>query len=364
MATTVLKEGGLSSALAPLLYRIKLIDKIFFTEHLGVMLKAGISLAQAFGVLSEQATNPRFKMILQDVEKRVEAGNSLSKSLSRYPKVFPEIFVNMVGAGEISGKLEEVLKTLEVQMKKDHEIVAKVRGAMIYPAVIFTAMIGVGVAMMVFIIPNILSLFTEVEAELPLATRLIIGISNFLTSYGIFVAMGGVACLFLFVRAIRTPAGKDVWHRILLKVPVLGHMIKKVNLARISRTLSSLLKTDIPIIQTFRLTAAVVSNTQYRNTLEQAAEKLKKGSSIVETLKAYPSLYPPIMYQMIKVGEETGTMDTILETLADFYEQDVSETMNNLSSIIEPVLLLVMGVGVGLMAIAIIMPTYSLIDKI
>jgi type IV pilus assembly protein PilC len=346
------------------LQKIKLTQKIFFVQQLGVMVRTGISLSVGLKTLSEQTDNKYFKKILVDLQQGVEQGNLLSAGLEKYRHTFGDMFINMIRAGETSGKLEDVMRQLFMQMKKDHEIVSKVRGAMIYPSVVVTLMIAIGILVMVYVIPNITGIFEELNVELPLFTRILIGLSHVLVNYGLYI---GLAAILLFVglqRLISLPKGKMAFHKLVLKIPIMGKIIRKINIARFCRTLSSLLKTDIPIVKSFEITSRILGNVVYRSALMDAKEKIKKGVSIEESLRQYQTLFPPVVLQMISVGEDTGTLDTILEESATFYEDDVNQTMTDLPSLIEPILLVVIGVGVGAMAVAVIMPLYSLSEQI
>ena len=281
-----------------------------------------------------------------------------------HKKLFGELFINMIKAGEASGKLEDVMEQLFVQMKKDHEIIAKVRGAMIYPSIVVTLMLIIGTLVIVYVVPTISTVFLELNVELPLATRILIGISNLAVNYGIFFLIGLGISIAIFIRVIKTPQGKINLHRVLLKLPIVGPIIKKINIARFCRTLSSLLKTDIPIVQSFEITSKILGNMVYRNALIDSKEKIKKGISIQQSMQPYSDIFPPVVLQMISVGEETGSLDNILEESAIFYEEDVSQTMETLPSLIEPILMVVLGVGVGGMAVAVMMPLYSLSEAI
>ncbi len=344
--------------------RVSLSQKIFFVQQLGIMIKTGISLSIALRTLAEQAASKHFRRILTDLRLQVEKGNTLSKSLEKYQKIFGELFINMVRAGETSGKLEEVLKQLFIQMKKDHDIIAKVRGAMIYPLIVVTMMLAIGILMMVYVIPNITVVFKEVNVPLPLATRIMIGLSDFLLKNGIWVLLGIIILSIPLGIIIKSPKGKYQFHQIILHLPIFGKIIRKINIARFCRTLSSLLKTDIPIVQSFEITSRILSNLLYREALMEAKEKIKKGISIEESLRPYIKFFPPVILQMISVGEDTGTLDEILEESAIFYEEDVSQTMSDLPTVIEPVLMVILGIGVGAMAVAVIMPMYSLSQSI
>lgn len=344
--------------------KLKLADKIFFVQQLKVMVKSGISLSVALKTLAQQTESKTFKIVLDDLQQMVEKGNLLSQGLEIHKKLFGELFINMIKAGEASGKLEDVMEQLFVQMKKDHEIIAKVRGAMIYPSIVVTLMLVIGTLVIVYVVPTISTVFLELNVELPLATRILIGISNLAINYGIFFLIGFAIITFVFFRVIKTPKGKINLHRILLKLPVVGPIIKKINIARFCRTLSSLLKTDIPIVQSFEITSKILGNVIYRNALLDSKEKIKKGISIQQSMQPYTEIFPPVVLQMISVGEETGSLDNILEESAQFYEEDVSQTMETLPSLIEPILMVILGIGVGGMALAVMMPLYSLSQAI
>jgi type IV pilus assembly protein PilC len=301
--------------------------------------------------------------ILADVQDKVEKGKTLAESLQPYVKIFGELYINMMKAGETAGQLEQVLKQLTLQMKKDHHLVSKVRGALVYPVIVIAAMIIIMIIMFVFVIPQITAIFKEVEAELPLPTKILIGVSDFVLNNGILVSLSAIVLIGGFVRFIRSKKGKIIWHKFILKLPIISPILKKVSLARFSRTTSSLLKTDIPITENFLITAKVLGNTSYQILLNSAAEDLKRGVNIHTTLQSRTDLFPPIVIQMISVGEETGSLDNILEQLAIFYEEEVDQTMNNLTATLEPILMLLLGLGVGSIAVAVIMPMYSLTQQ-
>ncbi len=343
---------------------VPIVQKIFFLQNLQVMVRTGFSLGHALDTLAQQTEHKMFKQIIQELSHDVEAGTPLSTALSKHPKVFPELFVNMIAAGEVSGKLDDVLLRLTIQIKKDHQLVSKVKGALTYPIIVIVAMIVLGTAMMTFVIPKLLTVFTASGGTLPLPTRILIAISNFFQSYFVFIVIGGIGAVFAFRWFIKTPKGRMLWHSLLLNTPILGPIIKKINLARFTRNLSSLLRTDIPIVQTFQIISKTIGNVVFRASLEKTAEELKKGSGIAKVLMTTPKLYPPVVSQMIAVGEESGTLDTISEEIAKFYEEDVDQVMSNLTSVLEPILILLLGGGVGGIVVAVILPIYSLTDQI
>jgi len=346
------------------LSKVPLKERLFFVQHLSVMLKAGISLSIAIKTLAKQTQNKYFKKILEDVGSKIEKGSSFAESLMQHEKIFGELFINMIEAGELSGKLEDVLGNLFLQMKKEHALYSKVKGALTYPVVILVAMFGIGTFMFVFIIPKITGMFDEMGAELPLPTKILIGISDTLVDNGLLSGILFIVFVVSFMKIIRTKKGKYVFQAFLLKAPVISPIIKKINVAKFSRNVSSLLKTDIMIIKTFQITAKVMGNLHYRKSLMDMSQQIKKGGKLSEVIESYPKLFSPVVAQMVAVGEETGELDSILEELAEFYEEEVNQIMESLPTIIEPLLILVMGLGVGAIAVAIIMPMYSLTSTI
>lgn len=340
--------------------RVSLKEKLFFVQHLGIMLKSGISLSVALQTLSQQTKNKYFIKVLMDISSSVEKGTSFTDSLKLYPKVFGELFTAMIEAGEASGKLEDVLAELFIQMKKEHRLISKVKGALTYPAVIVLAMFGIGTFMIVVVVPKITEMFEDLNAELPIPTKILIAVSNALVNNGVISVISFIVFVFLAIRVLKTEKGKFIFQTVLLNMPIIGGIIKKINLARFARNISSLLKTDIMIIQTFQITARVLGNLHYRKLLNEMAQMIKKGGKLNEVIQLNPKLFPPVVTQMVAVGEETGELDTILMELAEFYEDEVDQIMENLPSIIEPLLILVLGVGVGGVAMAIIMPMYAI----
>ncbi len=346
------------------LARVPLKEKLFFVQHLAVMLKAGISLSIALKTLAKQTTHKYFAYIINDVSLLVEKGTSLTESLRKHEKDFGELFINMIEAGELSGKLENVLAELHKQMKKQHELISKVKSAITYPVVILVAMIGIGAFVLIVVVPQMTGMFKELNAELPIPTQILIKVSDLLSQNLILFSIIAIIIIFLFIKIIKTEKGKYYFHKLLLVSPVFGMITKKINLANFARTISSLLKTDILIIKSFQITSNVLGNVHYRQAVFNMSEAVKKGKTISSVISEYPKLFPPIVSQMVAVGEETGEIDSILDELADFYETEVNQTMSNLPSLIEPLLIIFLGCGVGGMAVAIIMPMYSLSTSI
>lgn len=334
--------------------------KIFFLQNLSVMIKAGLPLAESLKTLEEQTKNKKLKIILTEASEKIRQGKSFSESLSAYQKDFGELFINMIKAGEVSGNLEGVLKNLHQQSKKDHDLKMKIRNAMTYPVVIVFAIIGIGLFMLFFVLPNITKMFKDLNTELPLPTKILISISSFIQQNGWLVGLTTVAALALIIKALRTKRGKKIMDGLLLRLPVISPIIKKTNLARLARSLGSLIKTEIAIADSFSIVAKVLSNSYYRQALTEASEQVKKGEKLETIFKRHKNIFSPIVIQMISVGEETGALDEILADLADFYEEEVTQTMETLPTIIEPILMLLMGLGVAGIALAIMLPMYSI----
>lgn len=343
---------------------LSLTEKAVFTHNLYIMVKSSIPLAQSIGTLAQQTKNKNFAQDLTVMKSRIEKGETFAKVLSSYPHYFSEVYISMVAAGEASGRLETILQELAKQIKKERVLIAKIKGAMTYPIIVLISMFGIGIAMMVFVIPKITGIYTDAGAQLPLPTRILVGISNFIVHNGIVVAIAFVLAVISFQRILKTRKGKRFFDILSLKLPIAGTIITKINLARFSRTLTSLLKTDIPIVQSFQIIERTLGSIPYQESMRDAALALKKGITVVNALQARPKLFPPLVTQMISVGEESGTLDELSGEIAEFYEEDVDETMSNFSAIIEPVLLLFLGLGVGAMAIAILLPIYTLTEQI
>lgn len=343
---------------------VSLQEKVVFTKNLHLMLKAGVGLGRAIHTLAAQAKNTEFRKALFEVETKVLKGSSLADALGARPDVFPEFFVSMVRVGEESGTLDESLVIVANQLRKEQELRRRVRGAMIYPSVIVVVMIIVGILMMMLVVPKLEEIFRDLKIELPLTTQIIIGVSAAIRRfwYLIPVAVIGLA---VFVRAmLRSKRWKPILDALFMKAPILGGIVRKVQTARTARTLGSLIKSGVPIVRALEITAATLGNARYAAVLLGAREQVRKGAPLNEYFGQFPLLYPPVVTQMIQVGEETGNLTDILEEIAEFYEAEVAETTKNLSSIIEPVLMVIIGIGVGFFAVSMIQPMYSMLSGI
>ncbi|MEA2006977.1 MAG: type II secretion system F family protein [Patescibacteria group bacterium] len=342
---------------------VPLKNRMIFCRHLGVMINSGLSLSKALVILSSQEKNKTFKTVILKLAVDVKKGNTFADAMAKYPKVFGPVFVSMVRMGELSGNLEEILNILADQLEKDHKLISKVRGAMIYPSVIISVMLVIGVLMMIFVVPKLTSMFDEFGADLPIMTRILITVSDFMEANAAFV-IGGMIAFVIGVRMFaKSPPGKKIFHKVFIKAPILGGIITKVNSARFSRILSSLLDSGTSLVESLRITSDTLGNHYFKKVVKRASEDVQKGVNLSEILQKNSDIFPYLVIQMIEVGEETGKTPEVLKNLAEFYEEEVDQITKNMSSIIEPVLMVIIGSAVGLFAMAIIQPIYSLMEK-
>ncbi|MEK7464954.1 MAG: type II secretion system F family protein [Patescibacteria group bacterium] len=339
--------------------RVSLVERMVFARNLAVMIGAGLPLARALEALAAQAAKAKWGAILLSIRDGILKGQSFAESLKPHENIFGALFINMVESGEISGNLERVLKILAVQMKRDHDLRAKVRGALMYPAVVVGALVVIGVLMMVYVVPVLTQTFQELGVELPVTTRFIISSSAILLAFYWYFLAAAVIGILALIRVAKLPRVKRAFDILILRTPVFGALILKLNAARFSRTLSSLIASGIPITRALEVTASVVGNSQFTSTLHTAALAIQKGKPLSEILRGRPDIFSPMTVEMIHVGEETGTITKMLLRLALFYEEEVSNTTKNLASIIEPLLMIIVGAVVGFFAISMIQPIYG-----
>jgi len=296
--------------------------------------------------------------------KDIEGGATLSSALSKHPKVFSNIYVNMVKAGETGGILDQVLERLANQLEKDHEIKSKIRGAMVYPCVILVAMIGAVILLLITVIPQLSSLFAEFGGNLPLSTRILVFTSKAITTYGIFTFTGLGGLIYFFRYCVKkVPKIRKGFHKIILKIPVVGKLVTKVNLSRFSRTFGSLLDSGIGVIESLEMIADSLENSIFKEETLNIAQSIKNGSSIGDSITQCKH-FPIIISQMVSVGEETGKVSEMLEKIAGFQEKEVNNIVKNLSSLIEPIMMIILGVIIGFIVYSIIVPIYQLTDMI
>ena len=340
--------------------RVSLDELVLMSRNLGAMLSAGLALSRALSVVERQSKNPRLKLLIKKIRERINAGDSFNEALKDDPKTFSELYVAMVRAGEEGGSLAETLQTLSVQMERASTLRKKVKGAMIYPAIVISIMIIIGILMMLFVMPSITSTFRKLDVELPATTKAFIAVSDFFNENIILTLLAMVGTVVGFIFFLRTNLGKKIFHFVIIKLPVIGTITKETNAARTARTLSSLLISGVDVIRALTITEEVVQNIYYKRIIKEAAQRVEKGQPLSEVFIEREDLYPVLVGEMIAVGEETGQISKMLGELAVFYEREVEQKTDNISTIIEPVLMVVIGAGVGVFALAMIAPIYSI----
>ncbi len=343
---------------------VPLKEKMTFTRNLSVMVSSGLTVSRAIHNLSAQTQNKTFRTILDNVYDDLQSGKTLSEGLAKYPAVFSELYVNMIYVGEVSGNLEEVLDILALQLEKENDLLSKVRGALIYPAVIVFAMVGIGIFMLTYILPKITSTFKDMNVELPASTRAIMGASDFIRGHAILTLLLFVG-ITIGVRVFAgTAPGKRFFHFLYTRMPIVGDIVIKVNVARFARIYSSLLKSGVSVVNSLTIVSKTLDNVYYKDAIGEAIGEIQKGVDLSKVIGRYPKIFPIIVPQIIEVGEETGKTEIVLQRLAEFYEEEVSQITKNMSSIVEPILMLLIGGGVGFFAVAMLQPMYSVMENI
>jgi len=340
--------------------RVSLKHKIYFAQNLGAMIGAGLSLSRALGIVARQTSSVRLRQVVQEVGDKINNGSGLSEAMKAHLDVFPPALVSMVSAGEESGNLPDTLILAAEQMKKSYDLRRKVRGAMVYPAVVLSAIVIVGYVMMIYLVPTLSATFKELNVELPLSTKILIGLGDFLAAsplliFGlILIATVGVIYFF------RTKFGRRVGSLCLIRMPLFGKLIVESNSAVVARTLSSLIKAGVSMIESVRITSEVTQNHYYLYALVASSFRIEKGENLSALFREQERLFPPFVSEMIEVGEETGRLSEMLLKVAIFYEEDVEQITKNISTLIEPLLMIIIGAAVGFFAISVIGPMYSL----
>ncbi|MDQ5954156.1 MAG: hypothetical protein QG583_84 [Patescibacteria group bacterium] len=347
-----------------ILARIKISELILLTKNLSGMIKAGLSLARALSVLQKQTKNKKLNEVLAAISAEINAGGTLSSGFAKFPKVFSKLFVSMTRAGEESGDLAGSLTEVGMNLEKAYSLTRKVKGALMYPGVILCAMLIIGVLMFAFVVPTLASTFKELGVDLPATTRFIIFLGNFFSEYlllSFVIIIGGIMGMVFLFRAQFMAKYVDF---AVLKFPIIGGLAKEVNTARTARTMSSLLISGVSITRAIEITEDVLQNIYYKKVLIEARQGIEKGHAFSKSFEENPKLYPVMMSEMIQVGEETGKLSDMLLQIALFYENDIEEKTKNLSTIIEPFLMIIIGAGVGFFALSMITPLYSVLNNI
>lgn len=346
--------------------KVKLKDMVIFTRQLATMINAGVPIVRSLATLQVQTENEAFKKVIAQISKDVEGGMAFADALERHPKVFSPIYVNMVRAGEAGGILDEILKKLAVQQEKDAKIRGKFKSAMTYPIILLTITLGVFLLLMVFVMPRIGKIIQDLageDAELPTMTKIMLGISDFMVTKWYIVLGISIVTAYFLRRYVKTPKGRLQKDTLLLRLPVLNTVIRKVAIARFARTFASLIGAGVTVIESITVTSKAIGNAVIENELMAASKEVANGQQLSVPL-ANSKVFPPIVSQMMAIGEETGQTDQILVKVADFYEEEVDATVDSLSSILEPIMIVVMGAMVGLIAASVIGPISNLSSQI
>jgi type IV pilus assembly protein PilC len=334
-------------------------DLVLLSRQIATLFEAQVSALRIFRLLAEQAGKPLLRTTLTEISDDLQAGNSISKALDKHPRVFSPFYVNMVRAGEESGKLDQTFLYLADYIDRSYEVSAKVRNALIYPAFISVTFVAVMIIMLTVIIPKIGSILTEEGGSLPIYTQIVLGMSGFLINYGVFLLIALIIGGFFVYRFVQTPGGHMTVSRLKLSVPYIGNLYQKLYLTRIADNMHVMLASGISAVRALEITAAVVDNDVYEAILREALENVKAGSSMSQSFAQHPRDMPTIMVQMLQIGEETGETGNILERLAKFYQREVNVAVDTLVSLIEPALIIVLAVGVGFLLASILIPIYN-----
>ncbi len=340
---------------------IKTDDIVNMTRQLATMINAGLPLIQSFSILEAQS-KPALQKVLRAIIRDIEGGTNLGSALRKHDAVFSRVYVSLVEAGEAAGALDKVLARLSDTLEKQKEFRAKTKGALIYPAIVFLAMIIVMVVMMIFVIPQMTELYTDFGADLPLATRMLMGMSDFMRrSWYVFIALG-VAGAFGFRYWIRTERGRMQFDSLLLRLPVVGPLQQKMLVTEFSRTLSLMITAGISLLQALEIVETGLDNAIYRQAVQRASMDVEKGRPLSSSLEKQ-NLFPILLPQMVSVGEETGKLDDLLTKLSTYYESETEQAIKNLTTAMEPLIMVILGIGVGFLIVAIIMPIYNLTSQ-
>lgn len=344
--------------------RARIIDVVMMTKHLAVMLKAGLALDEAMEILIEQSDSAALKKILGRALKKIKGGEELSAGLALFPKVFSPFYINLVKVGEKGGTLEESLGRLAVQLNKDYELRRRVKGAMLYPIIVLVVAVVLGMGISLFILPRLSVLFSSLNFELPLATKVMVAIALFLQDYGLYAFFGLIILVILAAAAAKRKIFHPVFHRFYLEIPIIKRIVIGLNLARFSMILGTLLESGIPVAEAVGVTSQVLDNYYYRQGLAVALEDIKSGFKLSDSLSKNSDIFTPVVYRMINVGERSGKLEEVLGYLSEFYEAEVDTMTKNLATLIEPLLLILIGLIVGGLAVAVISPVYNFLGSI
>jgi type IV pilus assembly protein PilC len=359
-----LREGVFAKTSFSFFDRLTQVDMLFLVRNLGTTIKAGLSIDESLDLLIADVEKPFLRSMLQSIQAGIKKGEQLSLEFERYKRYFPPAFIGMVKAGEISGQLDATFQSLSSYLSKEHQLRQQIRAALVYPIVLLFASGAVVALLLIVVLPRLAASFSQSGVKLPLITKIFIGMSNALTfSFTLdLVVVAALAWFFIYFR--RTEAGTRLWQNILSQVPVAKELVQQVALVRMTRTLGNLLGSGISAIESVTITADTIGNIHYEEALRKSAKDLELGTTLSQSLEKSPNLYPRILVGLVLVGERTGTLSSILISLADFYDDEVGNRLKNLTAVLEPALLLVIGLIVGAIALSILLPIYQLVGSV
>ena len=358
------KKGTKNSPVGSLFSRVPIIERVLFARYFALMLRAGLDIKSALATLQKQTKNRALSQAIQSVYQGIERGQTLANSMRPFPGAFPNLFISFIQVGEATGKLQETLEVLAIQLQKDFELRRAVRGGMLYPLVIVGALIAVGIAMMVLVVPKLVEIFEGFDVELPLVTRILITTSATLNTYWYIFLAAFIAFSVFVYWLMKIPAARMAYMNVLLRMPIIGPIIKNINIARFARNLSSLLSSGVAFTEALSILGANTPHLVYAKVFREAELHVKQGRALSEFFEQHGKLFPPLVVNIMGVGEQTGELDAVLKEVALFYEGEVDQTMKNLTSVMEPILMIAIGLAVGALAISIISPIYSLVNVI
>ena len=360
------EEGGGWSLkmITDLFSQVSADERVVFARNMAAMSDAGLTVARALSVMERQTASARLRTVVGQVISDINEGSTLSAAFGKHGDIFSPLMVSMTRAGEESGTLAQSLRVVSEQMERSSNLSKKIRGAMIYPGIVVAAMVGIGVLMLIYVVPTLTATFKDVGAQLPASTKAIIAVSNFLVEHTLLALVLMAAVIVGGALALRTRTGKRVMDHGVMYMPIIRPLVIEVFAARTARTLSSLLSAGVDVVLSIAITRDVVNNDVYGTVLSEAEDAVVKGGQLSATFAKYPKLYPPLVSEMLVVGEETGRISDLLKELATFYEDSVERKTKDLSTIIEPLLMVVIGGGVGFFAVSMIAPIYSLSNSI
>lgn len=361
LSVVEIKEGKVKSGFKLFKPKVETKDIVIFSRQLSTLVSAGVPIVQSLNILETQAENPAFKTILTVLKTDIESGLSIADAMGKHPTAFEELYVAMIKAGEVGGILDIILERLSGFLESAEALKAKVKAALMYPAIVSLAAGGITVFLIAFVIPIFKDIFGSFGQALPLPTRIIIGMSDFLRNNAIVLILGTGGLIYGGKKFLKTEKGIQKRDEISLKMPIFGMLLKKVAIAKFSRTLGTLIKSGVPILQGLETVAKTAGNRVIEHAINASKESIKEGGSISEPLKA-SGVFPPMVIQMIGVGEETGGLDNMLEKIADFYDQEVDTAVKGLTSMLEPIIMIIMGFVIGTIVIAMFMPMFALGD--